>query len=106
MNSQILDDWELSFVPPPPQGIEDSYRYIRSLATKCPTDVVPTEKKDPWDKYTFWDIDLTERLSSELSQFSLGKRFLYQSGMLTNRQIRPREASSETRRSAKRKRRS
>ncbi|AFV67971.1 major capsid protein L1 [Human papillomavirus 156] len=105
MNPRILDEWELAFVPPPPQGIEDSYRYILSLATKCPADVIPAEKPDPWDKYTFWEIDMTEKLSAELSQFSLGKRFLYQSGLLKNKRIRDSDDIGETRRSVKRKRR-
>lgn len=104
MNPQILDDWELSFVPPPPQGIGDTYRYIKSFATKCPADVPSTEKKDPWEKYSFWEIDMTERLSSELSQFSLGKRFLYQSGRLSNRQLKRSAPISEGKRSTKRKR--
>lgn len=88
MNPQILEDWELSFIPPPPEGIQDTYRYIHSLATKCPDDDVPKEKKDPWESYTFWKINLTERMTSELSQTALGKRFLYQNGVLNNRKIK------------------
>lgn len=104
MNSKILDDWDLNFVPPPPEGLQDSYRYIASKATRCPKDDEP-EKVDPWDKYTFWKIDLKEKLSSELSQFSLGKRFLYQTGMMKNKRLRP--SCSETldcKRSCKRRR--
>lgn len=88
MNPQILEDWELTFIPPPPEGLQDTYRYIGSLATKCPADVPPAEKKDPWEKYTFWEIDLTGKVTAELSQTALGKRFLYQSGMLKNRTIK------------------
>lgn len=104
MNSKILDDWDLNFVPPPPEGLQDSYRYIASKATRCPKDDEP-EKVDPWDKYTFWKIDLKEKLSSELSQFSLGKRFLYQTGMMKNKRLR--SSCSETldcKRSCKRRR--
>lgn len=87
MNPDILDDWDLAFVPPPPEGIQDIYRYIKSVATKCPADIEPPEKKDKWSEYTFWTIDLKERVSAELDQFSLGKRFLYQSGILKNKKI-------------------
>ncbi|AAA79491.1 major capsid protein L1 [Human papillomavirus type 60] len=91
MDKNILEDWQLSFVPPPPQGIEDAYRYIMSQATMCPTDVPNTEREDPYKQYTFWTIDLQERFSNELSQFSLGKRYLYQYGLLNGRK---RSASS------------
>lgn len=89
MNPKILEDWDLNFVPPPPEGLQDTYRFILSKATKCPEDVEPIKPKDPWDKYTFWTIDLREKLSSELNQFPLGKRFLYQTGMVSNKRIRP-----------------
>lgn len=105
MNSKILDDWDLNFVPPPPEGLLDTYRYFKSKAVRCPKDDEPTEKTNPWDKYTFWKIDLQEKLSSELSQFSLGRRFLYQTGMMNNKRIRP--SCSETlecKRSCKRRR--
>nr|AYA94720.1 MAG: L1 protein [Human papillomavirus] len=88
MNPKILDDWELAYIPPPPEGIQDTYRYIMSLATKCPTDDEPKEKKDPWADYTFWSIDLSERLSAELSQTPLGKRFLYHTGQTENKRIK------------------
>lgn len=104
MNPKILEDWELSFVPPAPSGIEDTYRYIKSLATKCPTQAVASEKEDPYDKYTFWVIDLTEKLSSELSQFSLGKRFLYQTGMLNGKRSRSTSVTRVNSRTKKRKR--
>nr|AYA93442.2 MAG: L1 protein [Human papillomavirus] len=88
MNPQILEDWDLSFIPPPPEGIQDTYRYIQSLATKCPSDDGPKERKDPWENYSFWTINLTEKLTAELSQTPLGKRFLYQNGLTNNRQIK------------------
>nr|AYA93777.1 MAG: L1 protein [Human papillomavirus] len=104
MNPDILENWELSFVPPPPEGIQDSYRYLMSKATKCPADAADTAKKDPWAKYAFWTMDMSERLSSELSQFALGKKFLYQTGMLRRKRIRTDNTLSSTKRSAKRKR--
>lgn len=84
MNSSILEDWNLAFVPQPAISIEDKYRYITSLATPCPDQIQNKEKEDPYAQYNFWIVDLTERLSSELSQFSLGRRFLYQTGLVTN----------------------
>lgn len=89
MDSSILDDWQLAFVPAPPQNLEDTYRYIRSMATMCPTDVPSIEKEDPYAKYTFWDVDLTDKFTSELDQTALGRKFLYQMGMLGGRK-RPR----------------
>lgn len=83
MDSSILDNWQLAFVPPPPQSIEDNYRYIQSLATRCPPDDSETEDKDPYNKYNFWIVDMTERFSAELSQFPLGRKFLFQTGMLS-----------------------
>nr|AYA93564.1 MAG: L1 protein [Human papillomavirus] len=88
MNPRILDNWELSYVPPPPEGIQDTYRYIQSLATKCPDDVPPKEKPDPYAAYTFWKIDLHEKLTAELSQTALGKRFLFQTGQLENSKLK------------------
>lgn len=84
MDSNILDDWNLAFVPPPSTGLEDQYRYLKSLATRCPDQTPSKAKEDPYGQYSFWKVDLTERLSSDLSQHSLGRRFLYQSGLLTS----------------------
>lgn len=82
MDPTILDNWHLAFVPPPPQSIEDNYRYIRSLATRCPPDDENAENKDPYKDYNFWIVDLQERFSAELSQFPLGRKFLFQTGLL------------------------
>ena len=82
MNSKILDNWNLAFVPPAPTGIEDAYRYIQSMATRCPTENPTPEPTDPYKDLHFWDVDMTDRFSSELSQSYLGRRFMYQIGML------------------------
>lgn len=82
MNPDILENWNLAFVPPPPTGIEDAYRYIASLATRCPTENPETENKDPYDSLRFWVVDMSEKFSSDLTQSYLGRRFLYQIGML------------------------
>ena len=100
MNSTILDEWQLAFVPPAPQTIEDQYRFIQSMATKCPT-AAATERKDPYEGLTFWNIDITEKFTLELDQYPLGRRFLYQSGLL--RRKRPRTEQTSTKR-VKRKR--
>ena len=81
MNKSILDNWNLAFVPPPANAIEDHYRYITSMATRCPDQNPPPEKVDPYDKYSFWIVDMTDRMSSDLTQTSLGRRFVYQIGL-------------------------
>ena len=98
MDPSILEDWNLAFVPQPSTSIEDRYRFITSLATPCPDQAGAPEKVDPYAKYNFWIVDLSEKLSSELSQFSLGRRFLYQTGLMTNGNgvVNPRKRSSGT----------
>nr|AYA93475.1 MAG: L1 protein [Human papillomavirus] len=113
MNPTILENWNLAFVPPPATGIEDHYRYISSLATRCPTQPTDEEKKDPYDDYSFWSVDLTERMTNDLSQTSLGRRFVYQvslAGRTLSRNTVKRkrsaiQGSSTTSKAAKRKRR-
>lgn len=106
MNPNILDEWQLAFVPPPPQSIEDNYRYITSLATRCPTENPAPEIPDPYKDYNFWLVDLQEKFSSELDQFSLGRKFLFQSGLLPTKRVRTVANSSvrNTSRTVKRKR--
>lgn len=89
MNPRILENWDLNFVPPAPEGPQDTYRYLSSTAIRCPADIERPKNEEPWDKYTFWTIDLTNKMSSELSEYSLGKRFLYQTGLISNKRIRP-----------------
>ena len=81
MNPSILDNWNLAFVPQPASSIEDHYRYITSRATRCPDQNPPEEPKDPYEKYSFWFVDLTDRMTNDLSQTSLGRRFVYQIGL-------------------------
>lgn len=85
MDPNILKGWQLGFVPPPPQGLEDEYRYMRSLATFCTADgntPKDTETEDPYKGLYFWEIDMSDKFSTELSQFQLGRRFLYQFGIV------------------------
>lgn len=89
MNPRILENWELNFVPPAPEGLQDTYRYLSSSAIKCQANVEPPKvDENPWDKYTYWTVDLRERMSSELNEYPLGKRFLYQTGIINNKRLR------------------
>ncbi|AEM05821.1 L1 [Peromyscus papillomavirus 1] len=77
MVASVLDNWNLNVGPPTSGSLSDRYRFIESLATKCPDKVVE-EKKDPYDGLIFWNVDLSEKLTDDLDQFSLGRKFLYQ----------------------------
>ena len=103
MNPRVLEDWNLAFVPPPPQGIEDAYRYLRSAATKCHKTPPEEENQDPYANMVFWNVDMTERFSSDLSQHPLGRKFLYQVGLLNGKRPRT-DYTVNTKRSVKRKR--
>lgn len=95
MNPSIIENWQLAFVPAPPQTLEDTYRYLRSMATMCPADAPPKEPEDPYKDLHFWSIDMTDRFTSELDQTPLGKRFLYQMGLITgNKRLRTDYVSS------------
>lgn len=89
MNPRILKEWQLGFVPPPPAGLEDEYRYMRSLATFCTpsnnANNTAEENDDPYKDMVFWNIDLSEKFSTELTQSGLGRRFLFQYGLLNGR---------------------
>ncbi|ALX18468.1 L1 protein [Rusa timorensis papillomavirus 1] len=80
MNKDILEDWELGFIAPP-GSLEDRYRFMESLATRCPLPDQTKDKKDPYEKLNFWNVDLREKFSLELEQYSLGRKFLFQSGL-------------------------
>lgn len=102
MDPNIIEGWELALTAPQASGLEDTYRYLESLATKCPPKPTPDENKDPWSDYTFWDVDLTERMSDDLDMFALGRKFLFQSGFAASR---PRSIRTTNRtRAIKRKR--
>ncbi|CAA24318.1 major capsid protein L1 [Human papillomavirus type 1a] len=82
MDPNILEDWQLSVSQPPTNPLEDQYRFLgSSLAAKCPEQAPPEPQTDPYSQYKFWEVDLTERMSEQLDQFPLGRKFLYQSGM-------------------------
>lgn len=77
----VLENWQIGMQPPVSSILEDSYRYITSAATKCPDQVNPPKPNDPYEKNTFWLVDLKEKLSLDLDQFPLGRRFLAQRGL-------------------------
>lgn len=104
MNPDILDEWKLAFVPPPATGIEDAYRYIRSDATRCHLPPADEENPDPYKNMSFWLVDLQERFSSDLSQHALGRKFLYQVGLLNGKRPRTTYSDLSTKKSVKRKR--
>lgn len=106
MNPNILEDWQLGFVPTPDNPIQNAYRFIHSKATPCPDKAQPKEREDPWAPYTFWVVDLTEKLSLDLDQYSLGRKFLFQAG-LTNTSVNGlKRTRSSSQRGTKRKRKS
>ncbi|ALP46950.1 L1 protein [Cervus elaphus papillomavirus 2] len=84
MDSTILDSWNLGVIQAP-NNIEDQYRYLNSLATRCPGKGDQKEPEDPYAQYQFWTIDLTERFSMDLEQHSLGRKFLFQIGQTRSR---------------------
>lgn len=84
MDPTIIDAWHLS-VAQPSNTLHEAYRYITSAATKCPDKVAPVAPPDPYKDMTFWNIDLSDRLTSELDQTSLGRKFLFQNGLSTPR---------------------
>nr|AIL27681.1 L1 protein [Rangifer tarandus granti papillomavirus] len=80
MNPDVLQTWEINMQPPPSSVLENTYRFA-SGATKCQTPASADETKDPYDGYTFWEVDLREKLSLDLDQFQLGRRFLATQGL-------------------------
>lgn len=81
MNPDIVEQWHLSVNPPPNAVIEDTYRYITSLATKCPDAVPNPEDNDPYKDMRFWEVDLRDRMTEQLDQTPLGRKFLFQTGL-------------------------
>ncbi|ACU27459.1 L1 [Canis familiaris papillomavirus 6] len=96
MNPDIIEGWHLN-MNPPTGAFDDSYRYIDSLATKCPKNVPPKEKVDTYADYKFWVVDLRDKLTEQLDQTSLGRKFLFQTNVLRNGIKRPRPAASRPR---------
>lgn len=78
MDKTILEEWNLGVANNTVNGpIPETYRFIESDATKCPDAVKKDKPKDPYENLKFWDVNLTDRLSQDLSHFPLGRKFLY-----------------------------
>nr|AVC68888.1 L1 protein [Omikronpapillomavirus 1] len=82
MNPKIIEKWNVGFAPAAPttSSLSDQYRYIESLANRCPAPPEETEDTDPYEGEVYWNINLSENFSSELDSFPLGRKFLYQAG--------------------------
>ena len=104
MNSGILEDWQLGFVPTPDNAVHDTYRFINSSATKCPDKVPAKDREDPFAQYFFWRVDMTEKLSLDLDQYHLGRKFLFQAGLQNTRVKSLKRSRSVSRGTAKRRR--
>lgn len=77
MDPAILSGWGISEAPSAAVRTDDIYRYIDSAATRCPLPRPPPEpSSDPYDQMTFWTVDCTDRMSLELPQFPLGRKYL------------------------------
>ncbi|QCT25597.1 L2 [Tick-associated papillomavirus lsx] len=104
MNPRVIQNWNLGFVPVPTSNTGDEYRYIDSLATRC-AEPEAEKAKDPYEGYTFWNVDLSEKLTLELDQYNLGRKFLGQIAYTPRvRRSLKRTSTSKSKRSAKRKR--
>jgi hypothetical protein len=81
MDASLLEDWNFGVSPPATASLEDTYRFLANKAITCQKNVPPKAKEDPYKNYTFWDVDLTERFSAQLTQFPLGRKFVMQAGL-------------------------
>ncbi|AFA26572.1 L1 [Tursiops truncatus papillomavirus 4] len=81
MDPDILRGWNIGFETAAPVSGEENYRYLSSLATKCPN--VPPEEmpKTKYDGMSFWTIDVSKSLTRDLDNYPLGRKFLYQAGL-------------------------
>lgn len=77
---EVLKKWEIS-INTQTNTLEDQYRFLSSWATKCPPETTPDKSQDPYANKKFWDINLQNRLSLDLDQYPLGRRFLTQIGV-------------------------
>nr|AIO10935.1 major capsid L1 protein [Tursiops aduncus papillomavirus] len=81
MDPSILRGWNIGFETSAPVSGEENYRYLTSLATRCP-DAAPEDKPKPrYDGMSFWTIDVSKSLTRDLDNYSLGRKFLYQAGL-------------------------
>ncbi|AER38253.1 L1 protein [Crocuta crocuta papillomavirus 1] len=95
MDPNIIEAWHLN-VNPPSGILDETYRYIHSMATKCPSNVPPSEKEDPYSKLKFWEVDLRDRLTEQLDQTPLGRKFLFQTNVIRGGVKRPRVVTTSS----------
>lgn len=81
IHPDVVKGWNLAVNGPPVDSLHEHYRWINSLATKCPSAVEPEKKEDKYKNLKFWEVDLSDRLSDQLDQYNLGRKFLFQSGL-------------------------
>ncbi|ANZ90249.1 L1 capsid protein [Bos taurus papillomavirus 18] len=74
MNPKILERWNLG-VNPPSTSVADTYRFLQNQAHTCQKQNTSTEE-DMYKDYKFWTVDMTDKLSADLSQFNLGRKFM------------------------------
>lgn len=105
MNPRIFDNWNLGITTAQGTALGETYRYLETKATKCPDSVVPADqKKDPYEGYKFWRVDLSEKLSLELTEFPLGRKFLYQRRGINVTRKRPSVTVTSGKKTVKRRR--
>lgn len=78
MDETILEEWNLGVATTVNGPLGEQYRFIKSAATKCEDNIPKDDKKDPWEKYRFWRVNLTDQLSQDLAYYPLGRRYLFQ----------------------------
>lgn len=93
MNSKILEQWNLGFIAVPTNSLETAYRFQVNKATSCQPEAPPEEPPSP---SKFWVIDMTDRLTSDLEQSPLGRKFLTQWGIYKNPPAIKRKVSMKT----------
>ncbi|ASH99068.1 L1 [Ailuropoda melanoleuca papillomavirus 4] len=102
MNPTVLENWNLGLQPPTSSALEDTYRFLSSAATPCPGKVAAPPAADPYEALTFWTVDLRERMSNDLDQFPLGRKFIAQNAAPPTRKraapTRPKSTSAKRRR--------
>lgn len=78
MDPNILKRWDLNLQAAGSTELQNNYRYVASGASICK---VPESPEENIDKLRFWKVDMKEKLSLDLDQFPLGRRFLGQQGL-------------------------
>ncbi|AFS89109.1 L1 [Equus caballus papillomavirus 4] len=104
VDPKILEEWEIGVNPQLSAAVENTYRYSSS-ATRC--QLPPVVPEPPLNPPNYWKVDLSERLSLDLDQFPLGRRFLAQigGGHSRKRKAPPSSATSTPSKTAKRRKR-